>query len=173
MNKLEILTKKFNFLKEFEDKTYNNVKVQRIDADLLKKTGYEYYWDGSMGETSKYQKYFIVVSTQDNEKGYKILEVPTDYESGSNYAGSQTVKSNGMKIIDFLVEKDVSAEQILGIVEVKRILEDWPGSEYINERFLTLHLPPKNIDLLKQEIEKAKEELIKSVEEEIRNAVGE
>jgi len=166
MKKFEILKERFPFLESFEAE-YDVVSVKKFELSLLERVGSEYYWDGALGETSRYEKYYLIL---ENGGNYEVIETETRGESGSNYAGSQRREWGGRTIGECVIEREVDVKRLVAIVEVVRNYEDWPG-QYVNERYLYIY-PIKNKDELIKKIEEIKERMKNEVEREIEQALS-
>lgn len=128
--KLEAFKQEFPFLNEILEGEPTDIKIKRADENLLKATPEEYYWDGSKGYTrSKESVHFVL------EDGTILKDiVEPSYESGSNYAHSQTRRHEGETILEAIYRlqrgNNLVPDAIRYIVWIKDHVSDWDGSEY-------------------------------------------
>jgi len=165
MTKREMILKELPFLRRVAENIGENVKVQRIDEDLLYKTPSCYYHDGSCGVSK--QDETCLVLTQD--KAYKV---ESEYSWSSNYAHEQPRREEGETILNCIIRNRISPQEIQAIIEDRHILDDWIGQEYINRRETIVYLPPKDKSLLPEALNQEKLKLMESVRKEIADARG-
>jgi hypothetical protein len=124
------------------------VLIKRIDKDLLNSTPSQYFWDGSVVSIARGQRVHFVLSDRIIRNAVK-----TDYESGSNYAHSETIYGEGETILHAIDRHGLGALCYIVIEEFG--IHEENHSSYGNR--LIVYKPAKG-DLIKVLIEQAYKE---------------
>jgi hypothetical protein len=148
--KIEAFFKEFPFLnslKGFDEKSLtpeevDSLRVSRFDEETLELVPDEYYWDGSMGETSNWERIDFVLS--DGTIIHNAVE--TQGESGSNYADSQMQRWAGESVLE-AIDRHGVADRLSFLVLFKHVKEDWEGGEYLHDHLLTIYKPAKGLSI--------------------------
>jgi hypothetical protein len=135
---------------EIEPIKPEEVLIKRIDQDLLKSVPSQYYWDGSVVSIGRGQRVHFILSDDSIIRN----AVKPDYESGSNYAHSDTIYGSGETILH-AIDKHGVAETLRYIVIEEFGIHEENHSSYGTR--LIIYKPAKG-DLIKYLIEQAYKE---------------
>ena len=159
--KLDVLKREFPFLKEIlSDKKHteiNFIRIARADEEMLKSIPEEYYWDGSAGETSNWDRISFVLKNGTVQMNC----VRTKGVAGSNYAHEGTREWEGETVLEALSEIE-NPDDIQYIVWEKKIFSDWRGQDRTRTYEVTIYKTPKN-ESLSDILERAKKKAMMEV----------
>lgn len=132
----------------------DSMKVQRLDANFLKRILADHCYDGSAGQSITKDSLWAVMP---DRKVVKV-EVAYDFSIGSTYAYSQSQKKSGEPILTALLGLEAATHLVL----YERELHDWSGQELVNERRFIVYKASRSTSI-SEEIEKAREAAAREV----------
>lgn len=144
--KLEAFFQEFPFIKEvIGEKNHTKIdfiRVARIDENFLNSIPGEYYWDGSAGETSNWERIAFVMKDGTVHQDC----VKTKGVAGSNYAHEGTREWEGETVLEAISSLE-NPDDVQYIVWEERILSDWQGQDSTRTYGITIYKAPKNKSL--------------------------
>lgn len=87
------------------------IVVKRLDEKVLSSKPHHREWDGSMVGINERTVFFIVTPSQ------IFSDLLPDYESGSNYAHSETVRRDGETLLEGIYRFSINPDEIQYVIE--------------------------------------------------------
>lgn len=136
--KKKALVKERTFLEDLMDEVTKEVSFARMSKEMMRENPSTYYWYGSLGSVSKNTLFHLVIHDGSVMKN----AIDSDFESGSNYAGSRHTSGKGESLAEGLDRLDLTC-QIEFVVRDEYYDNSFPTGWTGKRRSLTVYKLPK------------------------------